>query len=65
VRGVRYNIMDALVHRDPACRKGGQIIPAMRRAVLAASLTAQPQLVEPVFSVQIQVNNSKTGYHMS
>ena len=55
MRGVRFNITDAVVHSDPACRKGGQIIPTARRAILAAFLTARPRLYEPVYLVEIQV----------
>lgn len=55
MRGVKFSITDALVHSDPACRKGGQIIPTARRAVLAALLTARPRLLEPVYLVEIQV----------
>lgn len=56
MRGVRINIHDAKIHTDPACRKGGQIIPTARRAIMAALLTAKPRLMEPVYLVQIQVN---------
>ena len=59
MRGVRLNVTEAMVHRDPACRKGGQVIPAARRAVLASVLTAKPQILEPVFDVNIQV-----GFHL-
>lgn len=60
-RGVRYNLVDVRIHADPACRKGGQLIPAARRAVLAATLTATPRLLEPVFLVTIQVRGTATG----
>ena len=43
------------IHSDPMQRKGGQIIPAARRAVLASMLTAQPHILEPVYLVEIQV----------
>ncbi len=61
MRGVRFNITDALVHSDPACRKGGQIIPAARRATLASFLTAQPRVLEPVYLVEIQVPFDQKG----
>ena len=55
MRGVQFTITDAMVHSDPACRKGGQIIPASRRVALASFLSAAPRLVEPVYLVEIQV----------
>ena len=55
MRGVRFNITDAMVHSDPACRKGGQVIPMARRAVMAATLTAKPRIIEPVYLVDVQV----------
>ena len=61
MRGVRINVTDAMIHTDPACRKGGQLIPAARRAVLAAFLTAQPRLLEPVYRVEIQCPQSVVG----
>ena len=56
LQGVRFNIKDMKIHSDPMQRKGGQIIPAARRAVLSSMLTAQPHLLEPVYLVEIQVN---------
>lgn len=56
MRGVRYDVTDAMIHSDPAHRRGAQIIPAMRRAAHAAVITAQPRLMEPVYLVEIQVS---------
>ena len=55
MRGVHFRLEDALIHSDPAQRKGGQLIPAARRAFYGAFLTAQPRLMEPVYLVEIQV----------
>jgi len=54
LRGVRMNIIDALLHTDRVQRGGGQIIPTARRAFLAAEYTAKPALMEPVYLVEIQ-----------
>lgn len=43
-----------MAHQDSSHRGGDQIIPASRRAMYAAQLTAQPRFQEPVFLVQIQ-----------
>jgi len=56
LRGVRFSLMDALLHSDNVHRSSGQIIPAARRAFLAAQLCAQPALVEPMFLAEIQAD---------
>jgi len=54
LRGVRFNIMDALLHSDSPHRGAGQILPSSRRVLFASQLTAQPRLVEPIFLVDVQ-----------
>ncbi|KAJ6577639.1 P-loop containing nucleoside triphosphate hydrolase protein [Mycena capillaripes] len=61
VRGVRFNIMDVVLHSDTIHRGGSQVIPTMRRAIFAASLLAQPVLQEPVFLVEIQCPDTAIG----
>ena len=61
MRGVRFNVMDALIHSDSAHRGGGQISPAVRRALFASTLTAQPRLQEPVYLVEIQCPTEARG----
>lgn len=39
-------------------RGENQIDPATRRALLAALLTAQPRILEPVFAVEVQTEES-------
>jgi elongation factor 2 len=56
LRGVRFNIVDALLHSDNVHRSSGQVIPAAKRAFLAAQLCAQPALVEPMFLAEIQTD---------
>eukprot|EP00126_Sphaerothecum_destruens_P001570 Sdes_comp14985_c0_seq1m3720 len=53
MRGVRFNILDVTLHADAIHRGGGQIIPTARRVIYACVLTAQPQLMEPVFLAEI------------
>eukprot|EP01129_Flabellula_baltica_P005617 TRINITY_DN203_c2_g1_i2.p1 TRINITY_DN203_c2_g1~~TRINITY_DN203_c2_g1_i2.p1 ORF type:complete len:720 (+),score=170.07 TRINITY_DN203_c2_g1_i2:263-2422(+) len=55
MRGVRFNIKDVKIHSDSAHRRGNQIIPAARKAFLAAQLGAQPRILEPVFKAEIQI----------
>ena len=56
MRGVRFDIHDALIHSDPMHRGGGQVIPATRRVIYSSLLTAKPQILEPVYLVEIQVS---------
>jgi len=53
-RGIRYNIIDVLLHTDSVHRGDGQIMPAARRAFCAAQLSASPRLLEPMYLCEIQ-----------
>ncbi|KAB5572504.1 elongation factor 2 [Coniochaeta sp. 2T2.1] len=61
MRSVRFNIMDVTLHADAIHRGGGQIIPTARRVLYAATLLAEPGLLEPVFLVEIQVPETAMG----
>ncbi|ORY62929.1 P-loop containing nucleoside triphosphate hydrolase protein [Pseudomassariella vexata] len=61
MRATRFNIMDVTLHADAIHRGGGQIIPTTRRVLYAATLLADPALMEPVFLVEIQVPESAMG----
>lgn len=61
MRGIRFNVMDVVLHTDAIHRGGGQIIPTARRCFYGAQLTAQPRLLEPVFLVEIQAPESVLG----
>ena len=61
MRGVRVNLIDANLIADSIHRGGGQIIPAARRVVYAAQLTAKPRLQEPMFLCEIQAPDSVLG----
>ncbi len=53
--GIMVKIMDATIHEDPVHRGPAQIIPAMRRGMYAAMLTAGVLLVEPkqMFTINV------------
>jgi len=53
LRGVRFNILDAVLHKDNVHRGAGQIIPASRRVFYASQMSAKPRLLEPVYLVDI------------
>jgi len=61
MRSVRFNILDVTLHADAIHRGGGQIIPTARRVLFAATLLADPSLLEPVYLVEIQVPESAMG----
>lgn len=53
MRGIRFNIVDCHLHRDPAHRGAAQIIPAAKSAFFAAQLSASPTIVEPFYLTEI------------
>jgi elongation factor 2 len=61
MRGIRFNLMDVVLHADAIHRGGGQVIPTARRVFYAAQLTAQPRLMEPIFLVEIQCPQTAVG----
>ncbi|TPX58268.1 hypothetical protein PhCBS80983_g03249 [Powellomyces hirtus] len=61
MRGIRFNILDVVLHADAIHRGGGQLIPTCRRVCYAAMLTANPGVMEPVFLVEIQCPETAMG----
>ena len=61
MRGVRFNILDVVLHSDAIHRGGGQIIPTARRVYYAAELTASPRLQEPVYTCDITCPSDAVG----
>ena len=61
VRGVKVKLMDALIHEDPAHHGPAQIIPAMKSAIYASSLMAEPQLLEPILRIDVRVPPDLVG----
>jgi len=55
LRGIRYNLIDAKIHPEPAHHGAGQIIPATVRACYAGLLASTPKLFEPMYVVEIEV----------
>lgn len=49
------------LHADAIHRGGGQIIPTARRVLYAATLLANPGLLEPIYLVEIQVPEQAMG----
>ena len=61
MRSIRFNVMDVTLHADAIHRGGGQIIPTARRVLYAATLLAEPGLLEPIYLVEIQVPEQAMG----
>jgi len=61
MRGIRFNVLDVVLHSDAIHRGGGQIIPTCRRVLYASLLTATPTLQEPIYLVEIQCPESVMG----
>lgn len=54
MRNVRFNLVDLTLHDDNKHAGASQVVPATRRALLAAQLASAPRLMEPVYKVEIQ-----------
>jgi len=61
MRGVRFNLMDVVLHADAIHRGMGQIMPTSRRVCFSSLLTAEPNLLEPVYLCNISVPQDAMG----
>jgi len=55
MRGVRFNLMDIVLHADAIHRGAGQVMPPMKRAIYACQIRSDPALLEPVYVCDITV----------
>jgi elongation factor 2 len=55
MRGIRFNLMDIVLHADSIHRGTGQIMPPMKRAIAATQIRSEPALLEPVYICDITV----------
>lgn len=55
LRGVRFNLIDCKIHRDPAHRGDSQLGAATRRAIYGCQYKAAPRLLEPLYLADITV----------
>jgi len=55
MRGIRFNIVDVTLHADTIHRGAGQIMPAARRVFYACQIASKPQMMEPMYLVDITV----------
>lgn len=61
LRGVSFDLLDALVHSDNAHRGPSQIIPTMKRVLYGAQLLAKPKLLEPYYMLEVSVVDQYLG----
>eukprot|EP00611_Tribonema_gayanum_P020160 TRINITY_DN3625_c0_g1_i1.p1 TRINITY_DN3625_c0_g1~~TRINITY_DN3625_c0_g1_i1.p1 ORF type:complete len:900 (+),score=397.26 TRINITY_DN3625_c0_g1_i1:89-2701(+) len=61
VRGVRFNLMDVVLHADAIHRGMGQIMPTARRVVYACIYQSTPSILEPVYLCEIQCPQDAMG----
>lgn len=54
VRGAKVILHHFVPHEDPAHRTYAQLVPAMRRVVMGAILTAKPTLLEPILGIEVK-----------
>ncbi len=60
-RGVKVLLSDAVLHEDAVHRGPAQIIPAVRRAIQAAMLMADPIVLEPLLKLEVRVPQEFLG----
>jgi len=61
MRGVRFNLMDVVLHADAIHCGMGQIMPTARRVCFASVMTSGPALLEPVYLCSISVPQDAMG----
>jgi elongation factor 2 len=61
VRGLLVNMTDVRLHEDPVHRGPAQMMPAVRQALFAGILSANPTLLEPIYKIQVRVPAIEMG----
>jgi hypothetical protein len=61
LRGIRFNILDMVLHADAIHRGAGQIMPPTKRCVYACQMKSGPALLEPMYVCDITVPNSSVA----
>lgn len=59
--GLKFKLHDAKLHEDAVHRGPAQVLPAIRKAIYAAIMTAQPSLLEPMQKVFISTPQDYMG----
>ena len=61
VRGLLVDMVDVKLHEDPVHRGPAQMMPAVRGALYAGILSANPTLLEPIYKIQVRVPATEMG----
>jgi len=61
MRGIRFNLMDCVLHTDAIHRGAAQMVSPIRSCLYASELYASPTLLEPVFMVDITCPQDAVG----
>ncbi len=60
-RGIKAILHHYVPHEDPAHRTYAQLMPASRRGILGAMLSANPTLLEPMLGIEIKCPSEQIG----
>jgi elongation factor 2 len=60
-RGLKIILHHYVPHEDPAHRTYAQLMPATRRAILGAALSAKPVLLEPILGMEVKCTSEQIG----
>ena len=61
VRGLMVDMVDIKLHEDPVHRGPAQMMPAVRQAIFAGILSANPTLLEPIYQISVRVPATEMG----
>lgn len=59
LRGVKFNLVDSILHPDPIRRGAGQIMPTAKRVFYAAQIASLPRIMEPIYLTEFIVYNKE------
>lgn len=54
LRNIKFKLLNVDLAQEALYRGGGQLIPTTRRSIYSSMLLAEPRLMEPIYSVEIQ-----------
>ena len=61
MRGIRFNVVDMVLHSDAIHRGAGQSLPMARDCVYACVLANNPTVYEPIFNVSVSTVKERVG----
>jgi elongation factor 2 len=61
IRGIRFNVIDVMAHRDKVHCGSDQISPMTQRAMKACQLVNGATLQEPLFKISVSTTKDKAG----